>query len=423
MTLEFNRIVEQVYRMGAMLDKLDFDVTESVNLAEERFRSLGDVNAVKERIEWVRQSDISGYRGATTLDTPGVEAEPINKIVPEPPLPPEATIIAADGSQVYPDELAPVHYYLINLGLFVYHHGTSRTPEQFTLPDLQFHKAHVHDRYGQIIRNRTVDDRRTAAEIRALAQESWLHRNGARPLVSLYDNRLLYLPGNDAGDGADLMSIYQSALVQLHDADAVLGGYIDNPFRAKRVVQLLFLMSLRNEDEVRERQRELSRGGDLEGLRDQVFFQNILKKGERSALMVQNSPQNKEFRDRGLNYEIAFFYLKVYNAYTSRVIRVDVPVWVARDPEKVNALHALLLHQCRLQGRNPYPYAITRADELAWVGGKDRSKLQELINVQIRRARKELIGDTLTAKTRGKELARSEKRYFDMWGEEIIDDK
>ncbi|MGB1286461.1 MAG: DNA double-strand break repair nuclease NurA [Aggregatilineales bacterium] len=423
MTLEFNQIVEQVYRMGAMLDKLDFDVTESVSLAAARFAALDDVAAVKERIEWVRQSDISGYRGAATLDTPDVVSEPINLIVPEPSLPAEATIIAADGSQIYPDELAAVHYYLINLGIFIYHHGSNATPEQITLPDLRFHKAHVHDRYGQIIRNRTVDDRRTAAEMKALAHEVWLQRHGVRPLIALYDNRLLFLPGNDAGDGSDLMGIYQSAMVQLHDADALLAGYIDNPFRAKRVIQLLFLMSLKDENEVRERQRELSQGGDMDGLRDQIFFYQMLKPGERSALMVQNSPQNKEFRDRGYNYEIAFFYLKVYNEARSKVIRVDLPIWVARDPEKVNALHALLLHQCKLQGRNPYPYAITRADELAYVGGKDRSKLQELINVQVRRVRKELVGSTLTAKSRGKEIARSEKRYHDVWGQGIIDDQ
>jgi len=83
----------------------------------------------------------------------------------------------------------------------------------------------------------------------------------------------------------------------------------------------------------------------------------------------------------------------------------------------------MLLQQCRLQGRNPYPYAITRADELAWIGGKDKAKLDELINVQVRRVKEELIGSTLPSKARTKELARSDKRYHTMqkWGD--IDDK
>ena len=423
MPLEFSRLVEQVYRMGAMMEHLDFDMSGSIDLARIRFEQSGDLEAVRERIAWVRSSDISGYRGAAPLDLPN--AEPINHIAPEPQMPDEAMIIAADGSQVYPDELAPVHYYLINIGAYLYHHGTNTTPEQYTYPELKFHKDHVHDRYGQVIRNRAVDDRRTVEEIKILAQLAWERRKSINaPVITLYDNRLMYLPGGDQSrESRDLMGEYISAMVHLHDAGATLGGYIDNPFRSKRFIQLLYLMSLETHQDVRIHQTDLSRAGDLEGLRDVMLFNAVLKKGERSAVMVQSSPQNKEFKDRGENYEIAFFYLKVYNDYQEKVVRVDVPVWVARDKKRVDVLHAAIINQCKLQGRNPYPYALTRADELAWVGTKDRSKLQELIDVQVRRVRQELVSSTLTAKSRGKELARSTKRYHDMWGEEIIDDR
>lgn len=419
MTLEFNRVVQQVYNMGAMLENLDFDISHSLTLARQRFEASGDLSEVWKRIEWVRQSDISGYRGAAPLNLPN--ADPINGVFDAPPSPPQAMVIAADGSQVYPDEQAPVHYYLTNIGLFIYHHGGDQTPEQFTFPELKFHKDHVHDRYGRIVSNRTVDDRRTVLEMQYLAETAWRFRQAGMPLVTLYDNRLMYLPSNDAQETHDLMSMYLGALVHLHDAGATLGGYIDNPFRSKRFIQLLYLMTIQDEQELKRKQQELMNGGDLEGLRDQQFFYAMLEPGQRSAIMVQNSPQNKEFRDKGENYEIAFFYLKVANNYQSKVVRVDLPVWVARDKTRVDTLHALLLDQCRLQGRNPYPYALTRADELAWVGGKDRAKLEELVNVQVRRVREELIGSTLTAKTRGKELARSAKRYFDIWGEDIID--
>lgn len=422
MSLEFNRIIEQVYKMGAMLEQLDFDLTESVDLARELFDAAGDLDTVRERIAWVRGSDISGYRGAAPIDTPN--AEPINAIVDEPDLPEEAMILAADGSQVYPDELAPVHYYLINIGLFIYHHGQDVTPEQYTFPDLKFHKDHVHDRYSRIIRNSVVDDRRTVAEMQTLAKEAWDRRSSPVPMVALYDNRLMTVFSQDSSlTSDDPMREYIGAMVHLHDSGASLVGYIDNPFRSKRFIQLLYLTTFATHDELKLKQRTLSQAGAMEGLRDVQFFGRILKNGQRSALMVQSSPQNKEFRDRGENYEIAFFYLKVYNEYTEKIVRVDIPMWVARDTKRVEAVHALLLNQCKLQGRNPYPYAITRADELAWVGGKDKRKLEEMVNAQVRRVRHELIGSTLTAKTRGKELARSEKRYHDMWGELEIDDR
>ena len=422
MSLEFNRVVQQVYKMGVMLEHLDFDLTATIDIARKRFEDSGDLSEVNERIEWVRSSDISGYRGAAPVDLP--DAEPINAIIPEPELPEQAIIIAADGGQVYPDELAPVHYYLINLGLFVYFHGLDVTPEQFTIPDLRYHKDHVHDRYGRLIRNRVVDDRRTVAEMRKLADEAWERRQTEIPLITFYDNRLMYLPGSDdSRESRDLMSEYIGGMVHMHDAGATLAGYIDNPFRSRRVIQLLHLMSFENREELKLRQATLSTGGDMEGLRDVHLFTKVLDKGDRSAIMVQSSPQNKEFRDRGVNYEIAFFYLKVYNQYAQRVIRVDIPMWVARDKKRVNQLHALILNQCKLQGRNPYPYALTRADELAWIGGKDKSKLEELIHAQVRRVREELIGSTLPAKARGKQIARSDKRYHEMWGQVEIDER
>ncbi|OYT68528.1 MAG: hypothetical protein CFK52_14830, partial [Chloracidobacterium sp. CP2_5A] len=124
---------------------------------------------------------------------------------------------------------------------------------------------------------------------------------------------------------------------------AALAGYIDNPFRSKRFIQLLFLLSLRDLDELRARQTEMARCGDLEGLRDRDFFHFVLRPGERSAVMVQNSPLNKEYRDEARDLEIAFFYLKVYSALETRVVRVDLPMWVARDRQQVDVVHALIL--------------------------------------------------------------------------------
>lgn len=424
MGIEFNKVMPQVSKMGAMIEKLDFNLDDRLDLATRIFEASGNLDEVYERIRWIRQPDVSGYRGAAPLELNG--ADPINLIAPAPEVPSQATILAADGSQIYPDEQAPVHYYLLNIGLYAYHHGVERIPEAISIPRLEFHEKYVHDRYGGVIRNSTVDDRRTVAEMQALATEAWdrKRQGDIQPVIAFYDNRLMYLPSNEGYSGEDLLTDYVAAMVQLHDADASLIGYIDNPYRSKRFMQLLFLMTLENEEEVKVRQRELSRAGMLEGLHDQQFFDHILKPGERSAIMVQNSPQNYAFKERGENYEIAFFYLKVTNqqrainnnghGFATRVVRVDLPVWVARDRERVDTVHGLILSQCQLQGRNPYPYVLTRADELAYVSGKDKEKLDQLVRVEVRKAQNRFDMDTLTAKDRGKEMARGEKRYHEM---------
>ena len=424
MGIEFNKVMPQISKMGSMIEKLDFDLDDRLEYARRIFEASGDLREVYQRILWVRQPDVSGYRGAAPLEL--ADADPINIIsgVPEPLA--QATILATDGSQVYPDEQSPVHYYLLNIGLYVYHQGTNRTPEAFSYPRLEYHEKYVHDRYGSVIRKSTVDDRRTVAEMRVLAEEAWERKrmDDPQPLIAFYDNRLMYLPSNEGYNGEDLLTDYIAAMVQLHDAGASLVGYIDNPYRSKRFMQLLFLMTLQTEEEVKIRQRELARTGPLEGLHDQQFFDHILKPGERSAIMVQNSPQNYEFKARGENYEIAFFYLKVTNqeralsngehGFATRVIRVDLPVWVARNKASVDAVHSAILSQCRLQGRNPYPYVLTRADELAYVSGRDKEKLDQLVRVEIRKAQNRFDVDVLTAKDRGKELARGEKRYHEM---------
>ncbi len=407
MSLEFNKILDQIAKMSSMIEALDFDARERLQLALRRYDNLPDINAIQERIELVRQSDISGYRGAVPLD--GDVAEPMNAIFATPQLPPSATILAADGSQVYPNEQHPVHYYLINIGLYIYHHGADLLPEQSTIPQLAYHKSDVHDR-GRVVSNRTVDARRTLNEMQALSDLAWERRGAARPLVALYDNRLLYWVSSDVTGADEIVRQYQDALKKLHDSQATLAGYLDRPV-SRLVMRLLYLMSLRDAAEIKEKQLELQTAGDLSGLTDRQLFDTVLRPGERSALMVQNSPRNLSFKEFGDDYEIAFFYLKVSSGYRTSIARVDVPMWVARDARAIDELHALLVSQASMQGRNPYPYALTRADEIAVVSSTDKRKLDEMINIELRK--KHIEPYRGSAKDFGKVLARSSKRRME----------
>ena len=58
-------------------------------------------------------------------------------------------------------------------------------------------------------------------------------------------------------------------------------------------------------------------------------------------------------------------------------------MWVARDKSAVGALHALIVAQCGIQGRKQYPYALTRADELAYVSSIEKSQLDAMIRVEM----------------------------------------
>ncbi len=412
MSLEFNKLIYQVQKMGAMLDALDFDFSDKLQIALERFANAGDLDAVRERIEIVRSAEVSGYRGAAPPDAP--YGQPINLIYPPPPVPEQATLLAADGSQIYVDEQAPMHYYVLNIGLFIYHHGMEHTPEQISLPQLVYHKDYVHDKSGRVINNRTVDARRTVREMENLAEYCWkMSRAGmAQPIVALYDNHLLFWANTDVTGSDHILRDYHSAMIQLHDSGALLAGYVDHPFRSRVVTRLLYLLSLKDEAEIIARQKVLAEGGDLEGLRDVHLFDVILEPGERSAIMVQNSPRNLDYRQRGVSYEIAFFYVKVANAFQTTIARIDIPMWVARDPSAVDTIHGLILQQCEMQGRTPYPYALTRADELAVITSKDKAKLDELVQIELRK--KGISPKGSSAKDQSKHVARSSKRFYEL---------
>ncbi|GAB4310184.1 MAG: DNA double-strand break repair nuclease NurA [Phototrophicales bacterium] len=416
MALEFNKLTEQVYKMGAMIEKLDFDMRESLQIAKQRFAAAGDPAEVHKRIQIVRQKNISGYRGAALMDGSN---EPINMIYPAPTPPERATIIAGDGSQIYPNEQAPVHFYLINIGVFVYHHGIDHLPQQITIPTLYFHKDHVHDPHQRIISNRTVDARRTVKEMQTLAQLAWEYKDiyPEAPIIALYDNNLMFWADTEVYGGSRLMQDYHAAMQQLYDVQAngvqtTLAGYVDNP-RGSVVLRLLHLLTLADETAIHANQNIIEQGGDLEGLKDKHLFQAVLAPGDRSAVMVQNSPRNFAYRQHNSSHEIAFFYIKVGSGSSTNIARVDIPVWVARNHQAVEALHGVLLAQSTMQGRNPYPYSLSRADELAYVSSKDKAKLDEMINLELRRKGIEpLIAGR--PKARGKELARSDRTAYEI---------
>ncbi|MCC6802089.1 MAG: DNA double-strand break repair nuclease NurA [Anaerolineae bacterium] len=402
MSLEFTKVVEQVQTLGRHLGHLNRTLTNKLDLALERFYATTDIDAVHERVKLVRESSVSGYRGAAPAPRPYDEV--IAGIGSLPPQPDAATLIAVDGSQIYPDAHAAVLYYLVNIGVFVYYAGEKRLPYQATEPQLYYTDAALQDRDGRLITNQTVNARRTVMEMQWLAKEAWSRRDEPRPLVGFHDGGLLKFFGATEMAGAPgIERDYTDALKMLYDARAILLGYLDKP-RSTYLISLLHLLSL---DPGQVNDANLRANGELEGLTDDMLFAHVLEPGERSAIMTQNSPQNLKYKDADTNLEIAFFYLNVSNTSNPAIARIDIPMWVARDKEAVAALHALIAAQCSIQGRKHYPYALTRADELAYVSSIEKSQLDEMIRVEMLRHRLE---PEASNKLQTKGLARGDRR-------------
>jgi hypothetical protein len=396
LSLQFEKIVPQVEKMGAALARRNDTVAEQTQLAGQQLMELNDLDTIWDQIMVARRND-AGFRGAAPFD------EPINEAISKPECPAQATILAADGSQIYPDPHGAALYWLTNIGVFLYPHGEESLPDIITEPQLFYEDKDVREQDGRLIATAAINARRAVYEMQVLARETMRCRDWPRPLVAMYDGPLLSLfMGKEVTNAGELTLSYHEALDIMHNAGAGLLGYVDRP-KSTFVVNTIFLMSL-DPDQVKR--GNLQTAGPLEGLTDRDLYQWILGPGDRSGLMIQQSPQNKAYREANDDHEIVFFYMNVASPQQEPYLaRVEVPMWVARDKAMVGALQAVLYAQCQITDR--YPYALTRADEVAVVHAHEKRALDEMIGIELLRNRQAL---EMSHKLSSKTLVRRERQ-------------
>jgi hypothetical protein len=397
MSLEFTKIIHDIEKMGRYLAFRDRE--ELIEKALKILNEKGsDLDFVKQRIRIVRESDISGYRGAAPADN---ATNAFDHVIAPKSSPNKAILIAADGSQIYPSYESAGLYYMINIGVMTYFHGTQETPKQETIPGIFYNDGHILDETRQVISNRTVNSRRTIAEIRTLWMHARQHRANTIPTIAIHDGNLLkFFGGSDVTDSRSLINEYMGLLVALYDTETALTGYVDNP-RSSYLVSLLHLLNLEPYEITDSR---LQTNGELEGLTDLDIMKRILAPGERSVVMVQNSPTNYEFKKFNTSHEIAAMYVNVSDTQTPHIARLDVPMWVVQNTSIIDSLHALMLEQCRMQGMRPYPYILTRADELAYISGREKEQVESLIRREL--MRNNVVSRSGSAKSSSKDFAR-----------------
>ena len=107
-----------------------------------------------------------------------------------------------------------------------------------------------------------------------------------------------------------------------------------------------------------------------ERVTDANLFACLLQPGERSAVFWSGSKILKEYEPR---HRTGFFYLN-----TGReVARIEIPAWVADDPELLARTHALCCDQAH-KG-DGYPVALAEAHEQAIVRGAERAAFFHLM--------------------------------------------
>jgi NurA domain len=92
---------------------------------------------------------------------------------------------------------------------------------------------------------------------------------------------------------------------------------------------------------------------DKPGLLDILLIRYALEPGERSALFLHASPRNDVFLSAGGG--VYFFFLRVNR---QEVVRIEIPEWVANNPNLVDVVQASILADVCMTG---YSYVLSQA--------------------------------------------------------------
>jgi hypothetical protein len=375
MALELNKLTGQVAAMGqAMAARADGLSGQAVQ-ARELLAAQPEVSdELKRKIEAARRID-EWRRGCIPLgDRLDERCRPVEQ-------PKTFTLIAADGSQIYPDRHGIASYFLLNTGSIVLRSGTGEAPTVNSVPEIFFEDADLYDDEGRIRSAEFISAQRNRRELAALADLAENERTAlggdlSTPIICLIDGPLLpwMRPDPDQAEAINQeLEFFAGQMARLRAAGAIPVGYVDRPGSAY-VLRILELIKL----SMTEITREALRQGDFVQLTDRQLFTD-LEPNQRTGLFEPNSDANDRYRVRSGGDRIAFAYANFSRQpgrENAAIARLEVPGWIASEPAKLDLAQAAIFANCE---PTSYPYVLARAHEVAVVGGAEKEALEQML--------------------------------------------
>jgi hypothetical protein len=322
--------------------------------------------------------------------------EALNASFPLPPSREPVTLIAADGSQIFADRHAEVEYCLINTGAIWMRTGSVEAPVTSIHSRLIYADLLEGMSDERLSLQRDLAERQRLLELASLAQP---------PVITLTDGPLeiwttTLEAGRVAGEFKKSLEIYLEVLHKLREIGSITAGYVDKP-GADLVVRLLEVARATEDDLGKMRTFR-----PFKGVTDIELYHDLLQPGERSAVFGLQARSAKPYQGE---LALHFFYLNVGRPEHPYLARVEIPAWVAEDATMLDALHAVLVHQCAMIGARPYPYLLHRAHETAVVSLEDKEQVTQMIVHELRRRGLEVAG--ASAKQYNKDVSGTRTRY------------
>lgn len=404
MGLELNKVTVAVEEMARALAQRRAEDEEHLDQAQAALERHAPVTSeLRDKIRLACEVDAS-WRGAVPL---GNRLDERRACSPEADF---ATLIAVDGSQIYPDRHGIASYYLLNVGSIILRQGSGEAPLTASQPSLTFAEDELYDEKGRPHNVEHVNRERDRLEIEALAGLVERERAASagvvyRPILALIDGPLLFWAPSEVGgqEGRNetqrQLDHFTRQLSRLRGAGAVPIGYVDRPSSANvlRTLELADLAShLISRESVRRREYHL--------LVDRMLFAG-LGPGERSALFASTAVLNDEYAKAG--HRIVFFYVNMARrpgAENATIARVELPEWATLDLQRLDRIVGMLYADCELTG---LPYVLVRAHELAVVTNAERAEFERFLGQQMIRNG---LSPQVSAKATGKQLTAGNRR-------------
>jgi hypothetical protein len=308
------------------------------------------------------------------------------KTTAPPSRPTPVTVVATDGTQIYPDRHVDPMFFLLNGSQVGFQYGTREDPLLNTEPRLRFEEdlsAHVDEVLGSMT-TELVSALRDEMELELLLDAARTAQVDGRPLVGLADGTLIrwMIRGmNNEAAEERLIARYTEYLQAFRQDQLPLASYVSMPATTEVVNLLRFVVG----ELAVPAPKDLSVTPDtppLQGLLDRHVFDAILEPGERSATFGSTSHIQRAYPKGSA---VRFFYLKGPSTTgTGEVGRVEVPQWMTTDQVLLDRVHATILREC--EKGDGYPLALSEAHERAVIRGSERDAFFRLMERRLRGA-------------------------------------
>lgn len=365
MPINYQEIYTRIKEIGAGAKEREKKKEEARELAQNLLSSFNsELDALRSKVDFAKAAD-SNIRCAVPLNELLASHSPVPDSVIQ------ATLIAADGSQIVPNRHDPLQYYVINVGAIAMQIGSGNTPEVETDTELrvldEFDDTYFSD--SQVALQRDVAERKKLLE---------MSERYSGTIIALTEGQLELwgsVDNENAKEFEKSLHDYLHVLEEMHKKKIIAGGYVDKP-GANWVVKLLEIAGTPQDELKNVRKNRL-----LAGVTDLWMFSQILDEHERSAVFALQAKSAEKYKDA---LSIHFFYINVGNKKYPKIARVDVPLWVVENPSMLNALHSVLVDQSKIMGNSQrFPYLLHRAHEIAIVTHREKEEIDRLLSRDI----------------------------------------